>query len=124
MVLGFYKPLAHHFTAFSTTDIDRYVAAYSVTGAMHSAFGWYRAFPADIQKNNEQLKRKLSMPVLLMGGAQSGGPLMQVTAEEIAEVFTVKVIANCGHWLMDEQPGEVLAALAVFLESTEVLPKA
>jgi pimeloyl-ACP methyl ester carboxylesterase len=94
-----------------------------VTGAMHSAFEWYRAFPADIRKNHQQLERKLPMPVLMMGGAQSGGPLMQATGEEIAEVFTVKVIENCGHWLMDEHPREVLSALIVFLESNKGLHK-
>jgi len=45
-----------------------------------------------------------------LGGAQSGGPLMQ---EPLNAVYgEVAIIQDCGHWLADESPDEVLRYLA------------
>ncbi len=116
LVEGFYKPLAHRFDAFTPEDIEEYVRAYQVPGTMHAAFEWYRHFDEDIAENIPQLKTKLPMPVLMMGGADSGGPLMQATADEIATNGKAVVIQDCGHWLMDEEPQEVLHQLVLFLK--------
>lgn len=115
IVDGFYKPMSFGFEAFTPADIDAYVHAYQAPGTMHAAFEWYRHFGEDIAQNTPQLKIKLEMPVLMLGGAQSGGPLMQETANEIAVHGEVEIIQNCGHWLADEKPDEVLRYLIPFL---------
>ena len=104
MTEGFFKPLAANPGALSSEDLDVYVRAYSVTGVMHSAFEWYRAFDTDIAQNRSQLQTLLPMPVLMMGGDHSGGPLMADTAKELAHDGASFIIPNCGHWLLDEQP--------------------
>ena len=85
-------------------------------GGMRAAFEWYRAFDEDIRVNRESLKVKLPMPVLMLGGAQSGGPLMARTAAEIAADGRAEVILDCGHWMVEEQPEAVLAHLSAFLD--------
>lgn len=113
---GFYGPMSQNKAAFSREDIDEYVRAYSAQGAMHAAFEWYRAFDEDIRQNRQQLRAKLPMPVLMLGGAQSGAPLMPETAREIATRYEVGTIDNCGHWMAEEQPEAVAAHILAFID--------
>jgi len=115
---GFYKALSQNKTAISREDVDEYVRAYSAPGAMHAAFEWYRAFPKDIRQNRIQLRTKLEMPVLMLGGAQSGAPLMRETAQEIATHYEIGSVENCGHWMAEEQPDAVSARILAFIDGT------
>ncbi len=117
---GFYGPLSQNEAAFSSEDIDEYVRAYSAPGAMHAAFQWYRAFDEDIRQNRPQLRVKLSMPVLMLGGAQSGAPMMLETAREIATRYETGSIENCGHWMAEEQPEAVAEHILAFIDRPEV----
>lgn len=113
---GFYKPLSQNKAAISREDVDEYVRAYSAPGAMHAAFEWYRAFPEDIRQNRIQLRTKLEMPVLMLGGAQSGAPAMRETAREIAIRYEVGSVENCGHWMAEEQPDAVTVRILAFID--------
>jgi len=53
--------------------------------------------------------------VLAMGGAESGGTMAAETMELTADDVQALVIADTGHWLAEQAPEEVLAALAEFL---------
>lgn len=112
---GFYGPMSWNKAAFSREDIDEYVRAYAAPGAMHAAFEWYRAFDEDIRQNRPQLRTKLPMPVLMLGGAQSGAPLMGETAREIATRYETGLIDNCGHWMAEEQPEAVAGRILAFI---------
>ena len=115
---GFYKALSRNKAAISREDVDEYVLAYSAPGAMHAAFEWYRAFPEDIRQNRAQLRTKLAMPVLMLGGAQSGAPLMLETAQEIATHYETGSVENCGHWMAEEQPEAVSERVLAFIDDT------
>ena len=41
--------------------------------SLHSSLGWYRAFGATLAQNDERASRKLTMPVLAIGGERSYG---------------------------------------------------
>ena len=121
---GFYQALSQNKAAFSREDVDEYVRAYAAPGGMHAAFEWYRAFDEDIRQNRPQLRTKLPMPVLMLGGAQSGAPLMAETAREIATRYEVGTIEDCGHWMAEEQPDAVAARILAFIDkAAAVNPK-
>ncbi|MBV9703764.1 MAG: alpha/beta hydrolase, partial [Methylobacteriaceae bacterium] len=44
------------------------------------------------------------------------GPLMADDIRFVAVNVTGAVIANSGHWLMEEQPDATIAAISAFLE--------
>jgi pimeloyl-ACP methyl ester carboxylesterase len=83
--------------------------------ALHGSFQLYRAFGATAAQNEERRTRRLPMPVLAMGGAESGGTMAAETMELTADDVQALVIADTGHWLAEQAPEEVLAALAEFL---------
>jgi hypothetical protein len=74
---------------------------------LRAGFEYYRAFPEDVKANAEFSKRKLSMPVLGIGGAGSFGPII---GEHLRHVAT-NVRASC------ERFARVFAASRVILEN-------
>ena len=111
---GFYRALSYNPAAFTDMDVDEYVRCYSSPGGMRAGFEYFRAFSRDKEDNKEYFKRKLPMPVLALGGAQSLGPVMVDTVKEVASDVRGGSIESCGHWVADEQPKYVTDQLLTF----------
>ena len=58
---------------------------------------------------------RLTLPVLAIGGEESvadgAGKTMKLVADDVQTVL----IPDCGHWLAEEAPEQMLAALTAFL---------
>jgi pimeloyl-ACP methyl ester carboxylesterase len=104
----------------------RYTAFYAQPGAMHSAFAQFLSIPKDAEDNKVSMTTKLTMPVLAIGGAKSFGANVAIVLRNAADNVTEVVIANSGHWLMEEQPTATIAAVHNFLDrkttTTKSLP--
>jgi pimeloyl-ACP methyl ester carboxylesterase len=83
--------------------------------ALHGSFQLYRAFGATTAQNEERKTRRLRMPVLAMGGAESVGAMAADTMKLTADDVRTLVIAGIGHWLAEQAPEELVAALTEFL---------
>jgi pimeloyl-ACP methyl ester carboxylesterase len=59
---------------------------------------------------------KLSMPVLALGGDRSWGRRMEVveSLRRVAVDVQGGMIENCGHWMPEEQPDQLLRRLLSF----------
>ena len=82
--------------------------------ALRGSLGWYRALDATIAQNEQRVMRKLTLPVLAIGGAQSLGTGPGDTMNNAADNVQTLVIPT-GHWLMEQAPDQMLAALTAFL---------
>ena len=88
-------------------------------GAIHNALGGqFAAFSKDAEENKALFAKvgKLRMPVLAIGGGHSYGAAMKTEVEAIASNVEGAVITNSGHWIMEEQPQQALAAITAFLK--------
>ena len=83
--------------------------------ALHGSFQVSRAFPTTIAQNEQRKARRLSLPVLAIGGAESSGAMVADTMQLVADNVQSLVIADCGHWVAEQAPEELLAALTAFL---------
>ena len=83
--------------------------------ALRGSFGIYRAFPAIIAQNEQRKTRRLTMPVLAIGGAESFGEQVGKTMELVADDVQTVVLPDCAHWLAEQAPDAMLAALIGFL---------
>ena len=92
-----------------------YAELYAKPGAMHSAFAQFLSIPQDAEDNRKWIAAKLTMPVLAVGGAKSFGAEEAVVMRNAATNVTEVVVADSGHWLMEEQPGATVEAVAGFL---------
>jgi len=102
---------------FSEASRSHYAALYARPGRMHAGFLQFAAFDQDASDNRALLVRgRLQMPVLAIGGDHSLGAtmahIMRFAADDVQQV----VIANAGHWLMEEQPTATIAAIRGFLQ--------
>jgi pimeloyl-ACP methyl ester carboxylesterase len=84
-------------------------------GALRGSFGIYRAFPAIIAQNQQRKTRRLTLPVLAIGGGQSAGDGPGNTMKLVADDVQAMVLAGSGHWVAEQAPEELLAALTAFL---------
>jgi pimeloyl-ACP methyl ester carboxylesterase len=104
-----------------TNKLPAYAVQYYVDGlasspeALHGSFQLYRAFGATTAQNQERMSRRLPMPVLAMGGAESLGAMAADTMKRTADDVQTLVIPGIGHWLAEQAPGELVAALTGFL---------
>jgi pimeloyl-ACP methyl ester carboxylesterase len=93
-----------------------YAQLYARPGAMHSAFNQFAAFTQDAIDNKAFVaKDKLTMPVLGIGGDKSFGTGVADGLRFVATDVSSQVIANSGHWLMEEQPAATIAAILAFV---------
>ena len=82
---------------------------------LHGSFQLYRAFGTTAVQNQERKTRRLPMPVLAMGGAESLGAMAADTMKLTADDVQTLVIPGIGHWLAEQAPDELIAALTAFL---------
>jgi pimeloyl-ACP methyl ester carboxylesterase/uncharacterized RmlC-like cupin family protein len=109
---------------FPEASRAHYAELYSKPGRMHAGFGQFAAFDQDAIDNRAVMTQgRMKLPVLAIGGDHSfGGTMahvMRFAADDVHEV----VIADSGHWLMEEQPKATVAAIRAFLDGTASLPE-
>ncbi len=115
----FWNELSADPKAIDEATRQHYAELYARPGAMHCAFAQFAAFAQDAIDNRGFLARgKLTMPVLAIGAEKSFGAAMADDLRFVADDVTSVVIANSGHWLMEEQPAATIAAIRSFLETS------
>lgn len=102
---------------------DHYAAQYSKPGGMRAGFAQFAAFDQDARDNQELSRQPLTIPVLSIGGERAFGHLpaafMRAVAHDVREV----VLADTGHWLLEENPKQVIEIVADFLAEHPVFLK-
>src|SRR5215472_12350295 len=85
--------------------------------ALRGSFAAYRALGTTIAQNERRTTRRLTLPILAIGGAEGIGEgaanTMRLAADDVQSV----VIPRCGHYCLEEAPEEMLATLTAFLAS-------
>ena len=95
--------------------IDYYVGILSNPDSLRGSFGWYRALDTTIAQDGQRKDSKLAMPVLAIGGELSFGEQVGGAVQLVADDVQSAVIPGTGHFLAEESPDELLAALTEFL---------
>ena len=113
----FWNELSANPEAIDEATRRHYAALYARPGAMHSAFEQFAAFNQDAADNKAlAAKGKLAMPVLALGGDHSFKTQMADIMRLVASDVTGGIIADSGHWVMEEQPKQTTAKIVDFLE--------
>ena len=83
--------------------------------ALRGSFEFYRAIPTTAAQNAERKNARLTMPVLAIGGAESGMEGVEATMKLVADDVQGEVLSGAAHWVAEQAPEELLAALTEFL---------
>jgi pimeloyl-ACP methyl ester carboxylesterase len=82
---------------------------------LRGSFEFYRAIPATTAQNEQRKTRRLTLPVLAIGGEESSGAGVGNAMKLVADDVQTVVLAGSGHWVAEQAPEELLAALTAFL---------
>ena len=83
--------------------------------SLSGSFGFYRAWDTITAQNQERAKTPLTLPVLAIGGAEGAAEGVAAVMGLVATHVQGLVIPGCGHFVPDEAPEDLLAALIPFL---------
>ncbi|HWL84338.1 MAG TPA: alpha/beta hydrolase, partial [Polyangiaceae bacterium] len=97
--------------------LDVYVDAYSAPGAISAQLAYYRAFPETMAQNQKRAERKLSIPVLALGGDHATAQVELTMMRPLTTDARGGVLTSCGHFVPEECPSELLEQLAPFLRA-------
>jgi pimeloyl-ACP methyl ester carboxylesterase len=98
-------------------DVVRYyVDTLAADGdALRGSFEFYRAISTSAAQNEERKARRLTMPVLGIGGEESGGENAANAMKLVADDVQAVVLRGSGHWVAEQAPEDLLTALTEFL---------
>ena len=83
--------------------------------ALRGSFGWYRAVDTTTAQNEQRKTKHLTLPVLAIGGEKGVGEGVAKTMRLVADDVQSAIIPGSGHWVAEQAPEPLLAALTPFL---------
>jgi pimeloyl-ACP methyl ester carboxylesterase len=83
---------------------------------LRGSFEFYRAIPTTSAQNEQRKTRRLTLPVLAVGGSESSGEGPGNTMKLAADDVQTVVLAGSGHWVAEQAPEQLLTALTAFLD--------
>ena len=95
--------------------LAEYALRLGAPGALRCGLGYFRSHKIDAEYNRQSARTKLGMPVLTVGASLSFKDILAARTPELAEHVRSIVIPECGHYLAEEQPDRLTAALLPFL---------
>jgi pimeloyl-ACP methyl ester carboxylesterase len=105
---------------FDDAELDHYAAALATDGALHASLAYYREAAESARRNHEALeRRRLTVPVLGISSSHGSIPDMAASVSPWAENATGVIVPDAGHFIPDEQPEAVAAALTRFITAED-----
>ena len=98
-------------------DREAYVTAYARPGRMRAGWAYFVSFQQAAKDFARLSQTKLRMPVLSIGGEKANGEALGKQIKLVASNTMSVVLANTGHWLMEENRHETTDALMRFLDA-------
>ena len=107
--------------AIEPAALDEYVRVFSAPGAARAGFAWYRAAfsPEGLAQAKARAAQRLPMPVLALGGGDGVGDALHAAVAGLGDHVEGGAIGEgCGHFLPEECPDELAAAILAFWRKT------
>jgi pimeloyl-ACP methyl ester carboxylesterase len=112
----FLKAKALSPATFDAAEIEQYAASVAADGGLRASLAYYRDAATSARKNHEALeRRRLTVPVLGVSSSHGSIPDMAASIRPWADQATGVVVPDAGHFIPDEQPDAVAAALTDFI---------
>ena len=100
---------------FSDADMDEYARVFTREGGLRAGLAYYRAAVESARQNRElSAQGKLQMPLLALSADHGSISDMAGPLRAYVEDVHGTTIAQCGHYLPEEQPGAVSGELIRF----------
>ena len=107
----FYDGATAHREAISDEVVNEYLRTFSGREGVLGAMGVYRAAFTTIEQTKPLLKKKLDVPVVALAGEKGLGSNVGEGVRLVAETVDEHVIADCGHFVPEERPDDVITLI-------------
>jgi pimeloyl-ACP methyl ester carboxylesterase len=104
----FYETASAHPGAVEPAAIDEYLRTFSGTEGVLGALGVYRAAFTTIDQTTPLKRNRVRVPVIALGGERAQGARIAEMVALVAENVEGGSVPDCGHFLPEEQPGEIV----------------
>ena len=96
--------------------VDEYLRTFSGEEGVLGALGVYRAAFATIDQTEPLQKNKVKVPLIALGGEKGLGAKVQEMVKAVAANVDGSVLPDCGHFIPEEAPGEVVRNIQALVE--------
>ena len=96
--------------------VDEYLRTFSGTEGVLGALGVYRAAFETISQTEPLQKNKVKVPLIALGGEKGLGAKVQEMVKAVAESVEGSVLLDCGHFIPEEAPDEVVRNIHALVE--------
>jgi pimeloyl-ACP methyl ester carboxylesterase len=105
----FYESATANPESIDAKTVDEYLRTFSGREGVLGSMGLYRAAFTSIEQTEPLTKAKVTVPIVAMGGATGGlGAKVGEMVKLVAEHVDVVTLPDCGHFLPEECPDEVV----------------
>jgi pimeloyl-ACP methyl ester carboxylesterase len=94
--------------AISKADVDETLRTFAGREGVLGGMGVYRAAFTSIQQTEPLTIHKVKVPVVALGGTKGLGDRVLAMVTMVAENVEGRVIADCGHFVPEERPEEIV----------------
>ena len=96
--------------------VDEYLRTFSGEEGVLGALGVYRAAFETINQTEPLQKKKIKVPIIAFGGEKGLGAKVQEMVRAVAADVEGSVLPDCGHFIPEEAPGEVVRSIQALVE--------
>jgi pimeloyl-ACP methyl ester carboxylesterase len=112
----FYELATANPAAISASTVDEYLRTFSGIEGVLGAHGVYRAAFMTMDQTAPLITDKVKIPVIALGGEKSLGAKVPQMVAMVATSVEGYTIADCGHFIPEEQPEEVVTYIRKLAE--------
>ncbi len=94
--------------AIEPAAVEETLRTFSGLEGVLGAMGVYRAAFTTMEQTTPLMLNKVTVPVVALGGAKAQGDAVQHMMQLVAETVTGGSVPNCGHFIPEEEPDDVV----------------
>jgi pimeloyl-ACP methyl ester carboxylesterase len=96
----------------ATADaLEEYLRTFSGEKGVLGALGVYRAAFTTIAQTEPLRQRKVTVPIIGLGGSRANGDRVGMMLKAVAEDVSAGAVDDCGHFLPEERPDAIVDAV-------------
>lgn len=112
----FYDSATARRDSIDPDTVNEYLRTFSGAEGVLGALGVYRAAFETVDQTEPLQKKKVKVPLIALGGEKGLGAKVQEMVDAVAESVEGSVLPDCGHFIPEEAPNEVVRNIHALVE--------
>jgi pimeloyl-ACP methyl ester carboxylesterase len=106
-------------SSIGSSTVDEYLRTFAGREGVLGAMGVYRAAFTSIEQTEPLTRAKIRQPVIAIRGVKGLGTKVGTMAKLVAENVETVTLKNCGHFVPEESPDEIVHRVLTIVRETQ-----